>query len=145
MSDTEVNPDHSTGNVDMALRWIKSNWTILAFLGGLAVYQVRNDNDTKHDLKNLNQDIAEIKQTAAGRSQIADSFYKKVDDLTPRVSNIEKSQEQLARMFERSVERADANSEAVRKDLQSISVQVSVVSSKVDDLRSSAPRKTSFP
>lgn len=145
MSENEVNPDNSTGNVDMTLRWIKSNWTILAFLGGLAVYQVRNDNDTKHEFKNLNSDITEMRQTAAGRSQVADSFYKKVDDLAPRVANIERAQEQFMRLFERSVERSEASNEALRKDLQGISVQVSVVASKVDDLRSVAPRKTSFP
>jgi len=145
MSGNEVNPDQSTGNVDMALRWIKSNWTVLAFLGGLAVYQVRNNNDTKHEFKNLNQDISEIKSTAAGRSQLADTFYRKVDDLAPRVANIEKAQEQLVRLFERSVERAETSNEALRKDLQGISIQVSVVSSKVDDLRQTSPRKTSFP
>lgn len=137
---------NETEGFDVALKWIKSNWTILAMLGGVAVYMIQTDRDTKHAFENINMRFEQMSVKAEKRADVADEFYKRQADLNLpiRVQNLEAQVRDMMALLQRGQERQEASVAGINDKLQAISVQVNVVASKVDDLRADVPRKTNL-
>lgn len=130
----------------MAINWIKSNWTILAMLGGIGVYMIQTDRDTKNNFENIDKAISSIKDTATERANIADDRYAEQDklNLPIRVANLESQVRDILVLIQRGQDRQEQTTAQIAEKLQNISIQVSVVASKVDDLKGGSPRKTNL-
>lgn len=135
-----------TGGLDVALKWIKSNWTILSFLAVGAVYMIRTDSDIKNEFENIDVRFEQLSDKAEKRADVADKFYAAQRDLNLpiRVQNLETQVRDILVLIQRGQERQEASAAGINDKLQAISVQVNVVASKVDDLRADTPRKTNL-
>lgn len=136
------------GGVDdfMPLRWIKSNWTVLSFLGVMAVSGIVGFRDVQNDLKNLSSELLNIVDTAKDRSTKADDFYKTIteENLPLRVKMLEDQAREMREALAAFQRGQSDQLQLVRDGFSDLRTQVLVVSSKVDDLRQQQPQKTNF-
>jgi len=134
------------GHMHLSLQWIKSNWTVLALLGVMFL----KGYDGLQEQKIQGKAIEGIHEQMEQRAAVADARYArdeaqaKVDNLPNRVNMLEQQQQDFLNLFRQFQAGQVAQSEALRDGLADIKTEVRVVASKVDDLRSEAPRKTNL-
>lgn len=130
----------------MALQWIKSNVTVLIAIGGLAVTGIVGVRDLQNKVEKIEESISAVKAKAEERSQVADAFYKRVQEnnIPLRVKMLEDQLKEAREQFRQFQEGQTALIVAMRDGIADLKSDIKVVSSKVDDLRAEKPRPGVF-